>query len=61
MAGNLYQLKTRAPVGAPVIVNGPFDRFGVVLSLRPDGYRLIRGTGETAPSTTAYTVEAARV
>lgn len=45
--GGLYQLQcppgTR--VGDIVSVNGPWDTWGRVLELRPNGFHLIRGIG----------------
>lgn len=54
MSGNLYQLRTQAPLGAAVVINGPYDRFGFVLALQASGYHLIRGTGMTKPKTITY-------
>lgn len=49
MSGNLYQLKTLAPVGACVTFAGVHDKFGVVLKQQDSGYHLIRGLGMTPP------------
>lgn len=52
MAGHLYQLssKTSLSEGAYVAVNGPWDKFGVVIASKatPDGafLNLIRGCAE---------------
>ena len=50
MSGNLYQLRTDAPVGSPVIIDGPHDRYGKVMARRDSGYHLIRGTGMQKPA-----------
>lgn len=47
--GSLYQLKTTALVGQPVIIDGPYDRYGIVLKHQDSGYHLIRGTGFNKP------------
>jgi hypothetical protein len=50
MAGNLYQLRTSALPGQNVIIDGPYDRYGIVIKHRESGYHLIRGTGMNQPS-----------
>lgn len=45
MSGNLYQLKTKAAPGEYVIIGGPYDTYGVVLSHQESGFHLIRGLG----------------
>lgn len=58
MSENLYQLRTAAPVGAPVLIDGPHDRYGKVVTHRENGYHLIRGTGMQKPGgAMIYTVE----
>lgn len=57
MAGNLYQLKTDAPSGANVVINGPYDRFGFVLARMGSGHHLIRGTGMEKPKGQLYNAE----
>lgn len=46
----LYQLKTQAPVGAFVIIGGPYDTYGQVLSHQASGFHLIRGLGHAKPT-----------
>lgn len=57
MTGNLYQLKTNAPVGALVTINGPYDTYGRVIARKPSGYHLIRGEGHGRPTEVAYPCE----
>ena len=47
--GNLYQLKTNAPLGAAVVIGGTYDTYGTVMAHRESGFHLIRGTGHTKP------------
>ena len=49
MSGGLYQLKTRAPVGAYVTFKGPYDKYGQVIKHQDSGFHLIRGVGLTPP------------
>lgn len=49
MSGNLYQLKTPARAGQHVVIDGPYDRFGIVMDERENGYHLIRGLGIAQP------------
>ena len=49
MSHHLYQLKLGTAVGELVKINGPWDTWGRVLSLKPDGFNLIRGCGKTKP------------
>ena len=60
MSGNLYQLRTEAPVGAAVTINGPYDKYGFVVARRDSGHHLIRGTGSERPARTTYTTEASK-
>lgn len=49
-SGAMYRLKTVVPVEAGDIVhiNGPWDKFGVVLSVNEEtGYHSIRGIGSS--------------
>lgn len=48
MSGNLYQLKTSAPVGAFVTFKGTYDKYGQVLKHQKSDYHLIRGMGRNA-------------
>lgn len=57
MSHHLYQLRTKAPVGAKVHFNGIWDRYGIVLKHQDSGYHLIRGTGRKAPEGTTYYAE----
>ena len=54
---NLYQLKTKAPVGAFVHFNGTYDFFGQVIAHQPSGYHLIRGMGRRSPTGMTYRAE----
>lgn len=49
--GALYQLQVpgKAWVGMTVLIDGPYDKYGKVISLRADGYHLIRGLGHRNP------------
>lgn len=51
MSGNLYQLSTLAKVGHHVIIHGPYDKYGIVMSIQDDLHktRLIRGLGNEPP------------
>lgn len=49
MWDQLYQLQLGQEVGQLVRINGPWDTWGRVLKLRPDGYHLIRGLGHRKP------------
>ena len=60
MSGNLYQLRTKAPVGAEVTINGPYDKYGIVLARRDSGHHLIRGTGSEKPARTTYATETSK-
>ncbi len=59
MAGNLYQLRSNHKLrrGDSVQVNGPYDKFGIVINPdasedRKNGYlNMIRGTGQSLSST----------
>lgn len=33
-----------------VLINGPWDKYGKVISLKEDGYHLIRGLGHKNPN-----------
>lgn len=48
--GSLYQLKTTALPGHPMLINGPYDKYGRVISHKPNGFHLIRGIGFMKPS-----------
>lgn len=61
MPGNLYQLKTNAPVGAIVSFNGIHDKYGQVMKHQSSGYHLIRGLGMESPRESVhYTAEISR-
>lgn len=49
MPGNLYQLKTAAKPGQHVVIDGAYDKYGIVMDLRENGYHLIRGLGHSKP------------
>ena len=56
-SGNLYQLRTAAPVGAMVTINGPYDTYGRVIKKQESGYHLIRGLGHDKPKERTYPCE----
>ena len=47
MSENLYQLGKgqNLKIGDTVTVNGPHDKYGIILSKQESGYFLIRGLG----------------
>lgn len=45
----LYQLQLGNYPGEIVRIDGPFDTWGKVLSLRSNGFHLIRGLGHKKP------------
>lgn len=48
--GNLYQLKTESLPGQLMIIGGPYDTYGRVISRQDSGFHLIRGLGHTKPA-----------
>ena len=57
MSGNLYQLRTAAPVGAMVTISGPHDTYGRVMKKQDSGFHLIRGLGDHRPTEKTYPCE----
>ncbi len=54
MSGHLYQLKLGKAVGDLVRIDGPWDTWGRVLSLKNSDFHLIRGLGHQKPQETFH-------